>query len=106
MPLTNPWNDTPPRGARPAPRLRVDLAAARARHRAAATDLAALVDELVNEVTRLSTLLGSARRANADLLAAGRATLAALADGEDDPLFYLRDELPDPPPGQPRGWGR
>jgi hypothetical protein len=29
----------------------------------------------------------------ADMLAAARATLAAHADGERDPLWYLRDEL-------------
>jgi hypothetical protein len=28
-----------------------------------------------------------------NLLAAAKATLSAHADGEDDPLYYLRDEL-------------
>jgi hypothetical protein len=46
--------------------------------------------------------LSAARLAYADLVAAARATLTALADHEpDDPLFYLRDELPPPPPGHP-----
>ena len=33
------------------------------------------------------------RRRHQDLEAAAWATLAAHADGEDDPLYYLRDEL-------------
>jgi hypothetical protein len=33
------------------------------------------------------------RRRHQDLEAAARATLAAHADGEADPLYYLRDEL-------------
>ncbi len=113
MPLTNPWTVPRPSGAGPAPRLRVNLAAVAARQHAAAAavaDVAALVDELVDEVARLWVLLAITRRAYADLVAAGRATLAAHSDGEDDPLCYLRDELPDPPPEHPhprvRGWGR
>ena len=112
MPLTNPWtawSDPRASGAGPVPRLRVDLAAVAARQRAAAAEVAALVDELVDELARLWVLLVTTRRAYADLVAAGRATLAAHSDGEDDPLCYLRDELPDPPPEHPhpraRGWG-
>jgi len=45
------------------------------------------------EVTRLNAELASARLDMANVLAAIRATLAAHADGEADPLYYLRDEL-------------
>ena len=38
---------------------------------------------------RLATTLGDFN----NLLAAARATLSAQADGEEDPLYYLRDEL-------------
>jgi hypothetical protein len=38
-------------------------------------------------------LLALARGQYANLLAAARATLAAVQDGEDRPLIYLRDEL-------------
>ncbi len=37
--------------------------------------------------------LDSTRRRHQDLEAAARATLAAHAEGEADPLYYLRDEL-------------
>lgn len=37
--------------------------------------------------------LNRSRRLHQDLEAAARATLAAHADGEADPLYYLRDEL-------------
>jgi len=45
------------------------------------------------EVTHLTVELAAARLDKANLLAAVRATLAAYADGETDPLWYLRDEL-------------
>jgi hypothetical protein len=45
------------------------------------------------EVTRLNTELGATRLGMANLLASVRAALAACADGEADPLYYLRDEL-------------
>ncbi len=45
------------------------------------------------EVTRLTAELAAARLDMANLLAAIRAALAARADGEADPLYYLRDEL-------------
>jgi predicted DNA-binding ribbon-helix-helix protein len=56
---------------------------------------AALADTpaLSAEVSRLAAELATARRDTANLLAAIRATLAAHADGETDPLWYLRDEL-------------
>ena len=38
-------------------------------------------------------MLAVGRRAYQDLAAAARATLAADADGERDPLYYLCDEL-------------
>jgi hypothetical protein len=44
-------------------------------------------------VTRLSAERDRARLDRANLRAAMRATLAAHADGEPDPLWYLRDEL-------------
>jgi hypothetical protein len=55
-----------------------------------------LIDDLarlVAEITRLSGELDRTRLDRANLLAAMRATLAAHADGDPDPLWYLRDEL-------------
>ncbi len=56
---------------------------------------AALADAaaLSAQVTRLSAELDRARLERANLRAAMRATLGAHADGEPDPLWYLRDEL-------------
>ena len=48
---------------------------------------------LAAQVTRLSAELDRVRLDRANLRAAMRATLAAHADGESDPLWYLRDEL-------------
>jgi hypothetical protein len=55
----------------------------------------ALTDNLTlcAELTRLTADLAAARLDGANLLAAIRAALAAHADGEADPLYYLRDEL-------------
>lgn len=55
----------------------------------------ALADNLTltAEITRLTTELAATRLSTANLLAAARATLDAYADGEPDPLYYLRDEL-------------
>jgi hypothetical protein len=112
--------DTPhPHTPRPhAPRLMLDLAAVSTRYQAAPTapadgsraDLvgcAADIPALVSEVDRLYRLLVDTRRRYADLAAAARATLAAAADGEPDPLAYLRDELtgPAPWPGASTGEG-
>ena len=58
----------------------------------ALSDTAALAALL----TRLSAELDRARLDRANLRAAMRATLAAHADGEPDPLWYLRDELDAP----------
>jgi hypothetical protein len=44
-------------------------------------------------ITRLTAELANTRMDRANLLAAVRATVAAHADGEADPLYYLRDEL-------------
>jgi hypothetical protein len=44
-------------------------------------------------IARLSAELAETRMDRANLLAAMRATAAAHADGEADPLYYLRDEL-------------
>jgi hypothetical protein len=48
------------------------------------------------EITRLSAEVEHSRLDRANLLAAIRAALAAHADGEADPLWYLRDELDTP----------
>lgn len=51
------------------------------------------VPVFVAEITYLSSEARAARLDQANLAAAGRATLAASLDGEPDPLSYLRDEL-------------
>jgi hypothetical protein len=48
---------------------------------------------LAAEITRLSADLGNTRLDRANLAAAARATIAAHAEGEANPLWYLRDEL-------------
>jgi hypothetical protein len=48
------------------------------------------------EITGLSAEVENARLDRANLLAAMRAALAAHADGEADPMWYLRDELDAP----------
>jgi predicted DNA-binding ribbon-helix-helix protein len=55
----------------------------------------ALADNLAlaANVTRLTAELTATRLDRANLHAAMRATIAAHADGEADPLYYLRDEL-------------
>jgi hypothetical protein len=45
------------------------------------------------EITRLRRRLATSLNDFNNLLAAAKATLSANADGEEDPLFYLRDEL-------------
>jgi hypothetical protein len=44
-------------------------------------------------IARLAAELAETRMDRANLLADMRATIAAHADGETDPLYYLRDEL-------------
>ena len=51
---------------------------------------------LAAEITRLSAELKRTRLDRANLRAAMRATLAAHADGEPDPMWYLRDALTAP----------
>ena len=45
------------------------------------------------EIIRLRRRLTTTRHDSNNLLAAARAALSAHADGEEDPLYYLRDEL-------------
>ena len=64
---------------------------------------AAVIDKLgraLDTIPLLSAEISRQRRRLAttlydlsNLLAAAKATLSAHADGEDDPLYYLRDEL-------------
>jgi hypothetical protein len=54
---------------------------------------AALAARLRAEVTRLRGELAAARLESANRLAAMRAALGADADGEADPLAYIRDEI-------------
>jgi hypothetical protein len=54
------------------------------------------VPALVAELRRVRAELEAVRLDRANLLAAIRATLAADAEGESDPLGYLRDELDAP----------
>ena len=51
------------------------------------------IPALVTLVARLTAELADARLDRANLQAAMRATLAAHADGEADPMTYLREEL-------------
>jgi hypothetical protein len=54
------------------------------------------VHALLADLTPVSVELEAVRLDRANLLAAMRACIAADADGEDDPLSYLRDELAGP----------
>ena len=51
------------------------------------------VPAVLAELQRTQAELEAARLDRANLLAAMRATIDAQADGEPDPLYYLRDEL-------------
>ncbi|MFI9597070.1 hypothetical protein [Nonomuraea sp. NPDC052265] len=51
------------------------------------------IETLIDEITGLRAELALIRHQRANLLAAIRATLAAHHDGDDDPLYYVRDEL-------------
>ena len=51
------------------------------------------VPALGSALARLTADLAGSRRDRANLMAAIRAALAANADGEADPWYYLRDEL-------------
>ena len=66
----------------------------------AASELWGQVDRALADVPALGAIIGrlaaqlaETRMDRANLLAAMRATIAAEADGEADPLYYLRDEL-------------
>ncbi len=61
--------------------------------RTATVDSLADIPLLCDEIGRLDAAISGTRRRHQDLTAAARATLAADADGEPDPLYYLRDEL-------------
>jgi len=61
---------------------------------------------LIEETNRLHSALVAERLISANLRAAIRAALGADADGEPDPLAYLRDEIPDNgSPDAPSEWG-
>ncbi|MEU7746834.1 hypothetical protein [Nonomuraea sp. NPDC049158] len=65
------------------------------------------IEALIDEITGLRAELASIRHQRANLLAAIRATLAAERDGDDDPLYYVRDELhAQTHPDQTAGEGR
>jgi hypothetical protein len=51
------------------------------------------IPQLSAEIRRLRRRLATALADLNNLLAAARATLGAHADGEEDALYYLRDEL-------------
>ena len=76
-----------------------DLDEAASRHDAAVSALGMLTRALdltpllCAEIGRLRARLARTLADFHNLIAAARATLGAHADGEDDPLYYLRDEL-------------
>jgi outer membrane murein-binding lipoprotein Lpp len=59
---------------------------------------------LAAQITRLSADLERTRLEAANLRAAMRAALAAHAEGELDPLWYLRDELNAPQASSAASW--
>jgi hypothetical protein len=67
--------------------------ACRTRHPIDLWHSAADIPVLLAELSRARSLLVLVRMTHANLLAAARATLSAVQDGEDDPLYYLIDEL-------------
>lgn len=90
MPLTNDGGE-------------LDLTVVEQRYTAAAAVAGAGLDDrvvaatadvpaLLAEVARVRRV-AAARMQAANLAAAGRASLAAVRDGEPDPWYYLRDEL-------------
>jgi hypothetical protein len=76
-----------------------DLEEVTSRHDAAVSAMGALtraldlIPLLHAEVGRLRSRLAHTLSDFRNLIAAARATLSAQADGEDDALYYLRDEL-------------
>jgi hypothetical protein len=79
--------------------LDVDLQEVASRHDDAASAMSTLtraldmIPLLSAEVGRLRARLARTLTSLHNLTAASRATLRASADGEDDALYYLRDEL-------------
>jgi len=59
----------------------------------AASELWEQVDRALADVPALGAELTETRMDRANLLAAMQAAIGAHADGETDPLYYLRDEL-------------
>jgi hypothetical protein len=76
-----------------------DLQEAANRHDTATTAMIKLsraldtIPLLSAEIRRLRRRLATTLNDLNNLLAAAKATLSAHADGEEDPLYYLRDEL-------------
>ena len=76
-----------------------DLQEASSQHHQATSALRTLtaaidmIPLLYTEIGRLRARLARTLTDLHNLIAASRATLGAHADGEPDPLFYLRDEL-------------
>jgi predicted DNA-binding ribbon-helix-helix protein len=64
------------------------------------------VPALGSALARLTADLADSRRDRANLMAAIRAALAANADGEADPWYYLRDELDGQALAEPPGGDR
>jgi hypothetical protein len=56
-------------------------------------DALTLIPSLCGEIRHLRRQLARTLHDQQDLIAAGKATIGAHADGEPDPLYYLRDEL-------------
>jgi hypothetical protein len=67
--------------------------ACRTRHPVDLWRSAADIPVLLAELSRSRSLLALNRMKHANLVAASRATLIAAQDGEEDPLYYLVDEL-------------
>jgi ABC-type transporter Mla subunit MlaD len=76
-----------------------DLQEAATRHDTATSAMSRLnraldtIPLLSAEIRRLRRQLATTINDLSNLVAAARATLSAHADGEKDPLYYLRDEL-------------
>jgi hypothetical protein len=56
-------------------------------------DALTLIPSLCGEIRHLRRQLSRTLHDQQDLIAAGKATIGAHADGESDPLYYLRDQL-------------
>ena len=63
------------------------------------------IKRLIEEISRLHSVLVRERLISANLRAAIRAALGAQSDGEPDPLAYLRDEFPDTGDPDASEWG-